>query len=400
MIKEVSVIFAYSSDARSIFVTIKPLRIGFDLTAAWRCPTGIVRYANELARHLLLLPRHTPPVHYVFFFARQIHPDFIPFRDAFEAVICPTTSELLIKQCWFPSMLPRLHLDGMHYPSFPPPYLQPFGPPTLMTLHDAGPWRYAHALTLHGRLYFRTLLTRGIRTSRHIITVSEHAKSEIKHFLGERYLPKVSVIPEAARPEFAIQTCVAFQKEVRVRYRLPDRYLFTVSTIEPRKNLISLLKGYRLLKQRLGGDCPPLIIVGRKGWNCNDILGYMSELEQYVYFLGHVSDAELVALYQMATCLVFPSLYEGFGLPVLEAMSAGCPVITSRTSSLPEVAGDAGLLVDPLDIEAIAQAIQKVLLDEGFRQKMIEKGRLQAARFSWEETARMTRDLYLALPRR
>jgi glycosyltransferase involved in cell wall biosynthesis len=138
-----------------------------------------------------------------------------------------------------------------------------------------------------------------------------------------------------------------------------------------------------------------LIIVGRKGWNCDDILSYMAELEGLVHFPGHVADAELVALYQMATCLVFPSLYEGFGLPVIEAMSAGCPVITSNVSSLPEIAGKASLLVDPLSAADIAHAIRTVLEDETLRLHLIEDGRRQASRFSWEKTARMTRDIYL-----
>jgi glycosyltransferase involved in cell wall biosynthesis len=250
---------------------------------------------------------------------------------------------------------------------------------------------------LHGRVYFRTLLTRGIQHCTRVITVSEHAQSEIKHFLGERHLSKIAVIPEAARPEFALACTSLFKQEVRERYHLPARYLLTVSTVEPRKNLKTLLHAYLLLKKCLRDSCPPLIIVGRKGWHYDDILSHMAELKNYVYFPGHVADAELVALYQMATCLVFPSLYEGFGLPVLEAMSAGCPVITSNASSLPEVVGNAGLLVDPLNPADIAQALYTILNNDAMRLRLIQAGRLQAARFSWETTANMTRGLYLQI---
>jgi glycosyltransferase involved in cell wall biosynthesis len=376
-------------------MTTNALRIGYDLTGIWRRQTGIFRYAAEVALHLLQLPQSTPPIRYVFFFARQIHPDFVALQDRFEAVICPTHNELILKQCWFPLVLPHLHLDVMHYPSFPPPYWQPFGPRTVMTLHDAGPWRYAHALTLHGRLYFRTLLARGLHTCTHVITVSEHAKAEIKHFLGERYLSKIVVIPEAARAAYALPCSPAFQQTVRERYQLPARYLLTVATVEPRKNLVTLLAAYTQLKQTMGATCPPLIIVGRKGWNCSDIFGYMKNLQDVIRFPGYVTDDELVVLYQMATCLVFPSLYEGFGLPALEAMSAGCPVITSNVSSLPEVVGNAGLLVDPLRTDEIVQAIIRVLSDDTLRQHMIEQGRIRAAQFTWEETARMTRDVLI-----
>lgn len=376
-------------------MSVKPLRIGLDLTGVWRRPTGIFRYAAEVARHLLLIQETEPKIRYVFFFAREIHPDFAAFQDSFDAVLCPTTNELLIKQFWFPFVLPRLHLDVMHYPSFPPPYFQPFGPHTVMNLYDAGPWRYGHALTLHGRLYFRMLLARGIRTCSQVITLSKHAKSEIGHFLGEHYLSKISLIPGAARPEFGIPCSDTFKQQIRARHELPDHYLFAVATVEPRKNLVTVLDAYVRLKNQLGSSCPPLVIVGRKGWNCDDILGYMEKLEGTVRFPGHVSDEELIALYQMATCLVFPSLYEGFGLPVLEAMTAGCPVITSTTSSLPEVAGPAGLLVDPLNAEEIALAMRRVLQDEDLRTRIIRDGHIWASRFSWEETARLTREVYI-----
>lgn len=130
-------------------------------------------------------------------------------------------------------------------------------------------------------------------------------------------------------------------------------------------------------------------------WNCDDILRYIAALEESVHFLGHIPDQDLIALYQMATCLVFPSLYEGFGLPVVEAMTAGCPVITTTSSSLPEVAGDAALLVDPLNAKEMATAMQRILQDEALRQRMISDGHAQASRFSWEQTARLNREVYV-----
>ena len=133
---------------------MKTLRVGIDLTGIWRRPTGIFRYTAETAKQLLLLPETEPALRYVLFFAREIHPDFMPFQQSFEAVICPTRNELLSKQFWFPRILPRLRLDVMHYPTFPPPYLQLSSPRTVITFYDAGPWRYPQAQTLHGRLYF------------------------------------------------------------------------------------------------------------------------------------------------------------------------------------------------------------------------------------------------------
>jgi glycosyltransferase involved in cell wall biosynthesis len=376
---------------------MKSIHIGVDLTSIWRQPTGIFRYATELARHLLLLQDITIPIRYTLFFAREIHHDFLPYRDLFDACICPSRNELFIKQIWFPALLPFRHLDAIHYPAFPPPFIHPFGPAMIMTFHDAGPWRYPEALTSHGRIYFRTLLARGMHSCSSVITVSEHARSEIGYFLGERFLPKITVISEAARPAFSIPCSDAYRKEVRAKYALPERYFLAVTTIEPRKNLVTLLDAFKQLNIHSNMSCPPLVIVGRKGWNFDDILAYMGELEGKVVFPGHVSDDELVALYQMATCLVFPSLYEGFGLPVLEAMMAACPVITSSVSSLPEVAGDAALFVDPLNAEDITFAMQKILHDESLRSRLVREGFARAHTFTWETAAQRTQAVYLSV---
>jgi glycosyltransferase involved in cell wall biosynthesis len=376
---------------------MKPPRIGIDLTGIWRPPTGIFRYTAEMAKHLLLLPETDPTLRYVFFFSREVHPDFVPFQHIFESVLCPTRNELLSKQFWFPAILPRLHLDIMHYPTFPPPYVRLPGPRIVMTFYDAGPWRYPQAQTLHGRLYFRTLLSHGLRTCSQAVTLSKHARSEIGYFLGNRYLSKISIAPGAVRPAFGQPISHASKQIVRERYHLPHSFFLTVATIEPRKNLPTLLDAYSRLRQRLGQACPSLVIVGRQGWNCKDILRYMAALQEHVHFLGHIPDQDLIALYQMAVCFVFPSLYEGFGLPVVEAMTAGCPVITTTSSSLPEVAGDAALLVDPLNPAEMSTAMQRVLQDTALQQHMIAAGRVQATRFSWEETARIYREIYLSI---
>src|SRR5579871_1034380 len=376
---------------------MKPLRVGVDLTGIWRRPTGIFRYTTEMARNLLTLPDDETAIQYVFFFSKDVHSDFVPFQHAFETVICPTRNELLSKQCWFPAILPRLRLDVMHYPTFPPPYVQFTSPRTVMTFYDTGPWRFPQAQTLHGRLYFRTLLTRGMRTCSLAVTLSKHAKSEIGHFLGMGYLPKIAIAPGAVRPEFGHAVDDATKRVVRARYQLPTSFFLTVATVEPRKNLPTLLDAYTRLRERSGQTCPALVIVGRKGWNCEVILRYMEALQEHVCFLGHIPDQHLIALYQMATCFVFPSLYEGFGLPIVEAMTAGCPVITTNSSSLPEVAGDAALLVDPLDAGEMTHAMQRVLQDTALQQRMIADGRVQAARFSWEETARIYREVYLSV---
>jgi len=164
-------------------------------------------------------------------------------------------------------------------------------------------------------------------------------------------------------------------------------YILFVGSIEPRKNLLGLLKAYLLLPEYLKKGFQ-LLITGSKGWGNQEIVERMEQLKGRVHYLGYLTNEELAALYRGASCLVFPSFYEGFGLPPLEAMACGCPVIVSNVASLPEVCGDAGYYVDPYDVESIAEGIYQVLTDESLRQSLIQKGLERAKLFSWEKAAK------------
>ena len=164
-------------------------------------------------------------------------------------------------------------------------------------------------------------------------------------------------------------------------------YILFVGSVEPRKNLLGLLKAYLLLPEYLKKGFQ-LLITGSKGWGNQEIFERMEQLKGRVNYLGYLNNEELAALYRRASCLVFPSFYEGFGLPPLEAMACGCPVIVSNVASLPEVCGDAGYYVDPYDVESIAEGIYRVLTDGALRQSLIRKGLERATLFSWEKSAR------------
>jgi glycosyltransferase involved in cell wall biosynthesis len=181
---------------------------------------------------------------------------------------------------------------------------------------------------------------------------------------------------------------------VRNKYRLPDRFILFVGTIEPRKNLTQLLDACRVLKD--AGRAMPLVVAGRKGWRSEVFFDrlHQSGLAELTVLTGFVPDEDLPALYSAADVFVFPSLYEGFGLPVLEAMACGTPVITTNVSSLPEVAGPAAILVDPGDCRELAAAVQRLAADPALRREMSVKGTRQAGSFSWEGTARRTLQVY------
>lgn len=228
-----------------------------------------------------------------------------------------------------------------------------------------------------------------------VITFSENSKRDIISYLNVSP-NKIYITPEASRyyPSFLNDYDTEALKQ-QISYDFNQPYILFVSTLEPRKNIVNLVRAFNLLKQVY--KIPhSLILIGQKGWDYQHIFAEINQsiFKKDIYHLGYLSD-ELVALfYQEADVFVYPSLYEGFGLPVLEAMNLGCPVVTSNVSSLPEVAGDAAMFINPNDPTSIAYGINRVISDSQLRQDLIEKGRIRAKLFSWENTARQTIKAY------
>ena len=233
--------------------------------------------------------------------------------------------------------------------------------------------------------YFEKHFWENIGRADKIIVASEFIKEEAINKFG---LPadKIKTIPlgfsKAAFRPYAPGEAAA----VRKKYSLPENFILFVGSLEPRKNLLSLLKAYISLDEALRGEFK-LVLAGFKGWENGEIMELLAKVKKDVVYLGYLPDAELGALYNLASLFAYPSYYEGFGLPPLEAMACGCPVVVSRAASLPEVCGDAAYYVDPLDIESIAQGILTVARDEALRKSMKAAGLERAKRFSWESSA-------------
>jgi glycosyltransferase involved in cell wall biosynthesis len=231
------------------------------------------------------------------------------------------------------------------------------------------------------------------RTATMIVTPSESVRREVCQHL--RVAPeKVVAVPEAARRIFR-QMSPAQTAIVRERFGVEDEFLLYVGTIEPRKNLLTLVRAFAEIL-RTTPLRPQLVIAGKKGWLSDDLYTYIkaSDIADRILFTGYVTDDELCALYSSCRAFVYPSLYEGFGLPPLEAMACGAPVIASDIGSIREVAGEAARLVDPTDVDALARSIVRLLEDEGERRHLSSAGLKHAAGFSWERTARALREVY------
>ncbi len=263
---------------------------------------------------------------------------------------------------------------------------------TVMTVHDL----IFRSLPEHhkplNRWYLNATMPLYCKRADHIIAVSEATRRDL---MGAYHLPpeKITVVYEAAAPHFRPQPQAA-QDRVRATYGLPESYLLYVGTIEPRKNLERLLSAWAPLY--LAGECPPLVIVGRRGWLSDGFFAALDACPAHdgVILTGYVQDADLPALYSAATIFVFPSLYEGFGLPILEAMACGTPVICSNGSSLPEVAGDAALTVDPMDVDAMRATLRELALDLALQSELTARGMQQASGFSWAQAVKQTLDVY------
>jgi glycosyltransferase involved in cell wall biosynthesis len=267
--------------------------------------------------------------------------------------------------------------------------------PTVLTVHDLIFERLPGHHKPLNRWYLHRTMPLFCRRATHIIAVSEHTRRDLIEVYG--ITPeKITVIPEAADARFGPVTEEALDL-ARVSYGLPERYLLCVGTIEPRKNLERLLAAWEPLY--LAREAPPLVIVGRRGW-LNE--GFFAALERSpardgVIFPGWMQDGDLPAVYAAAQLFIFPSIYEGFGLPVLEAMACGAPVVCSNATSIPEVAGDAALLFDPFEPDAIRETMRTALADDALRESLRQRGYRRAAKFSWERAADETLALYRGL---
>jgi len=369
------------------------LRIAIDASAVPQRMAGAAVYTYQLVRALAALPGDQRLV----VFARPgLFDDLAGDRLRVEHVRpMGRAMRLGWEQALLPLQLRRERIDVLHSPHHHTPVAARLASGRLrrvVTFHDVTFLLLPERYPLIRRLYMSSVTRASARAADAFIAPSQAVRNDVVRKLG---LPadRVSVIPEAAAPAYAPADGAAMAS-LRQRYGLPNRYLLSVGSLEPGKNRARLIEAYARLHHE--GIDVPLMVAGQRAWNYEGDFELVRRLglDQQVRFLGYVPDEDLPALYSGALLLAFPSLYEGFGLPVLEAMACGTPVLTSNVSATAEVAGDAALLVDPRSVDALTSALGRLLTDDALRAELRRRGLARAAEFSWERTARETLTVY------
>ncbi|MBF6600932.1 MAG: glycosyltransferase family 4 protein [Dehalococcoidia bacterium] len=299
----------------------------------------------------------------------------------------------LWEQARLPSRLRALGVDVVHSTHHSLP-LQPLRCRRVVTVHDLTFLRLPQRYPVVRRLYMQLATRLAARIADAIVVPSQAVRDDVRRLLGEGAGAKTHVVYEAAAARFAPAPDRRRAGAVAGRYGIAPPYVLSVGSLEPGKNRGRLIRALRALRDE--GISHRLVVVGQRAWKYGDDFALVRELgmERQVRFPGYVGDDDLAALYAGAAAFALPALYEGFGLPVLEAMACGTPVLTSNTGATAEVAGDAALLVDPLSTAAIRDGLRALLTDAGLREDLRARGLRRAAEFSWQRAARETLAVY------
>jgi glycosyltransferase involved in cell wall biosynthesis len=361
------------------------MRIGLDLTPLCSQPSGIATYAENLWREL----------------GRAAGDEVLPCAHrpllrALSARARPAPNKTAWMQLCLPWQLARQNAEVCHFTNHVASAWTPC--PAVVTIHDMSLWLFPEHHYRRRLWSMRPFIRLAARRAASVIAVSRSTAHDVVRLLGVP-MGKLHIVPEAAAPIFRPLPQAEVQA-VMAAYRLPPRFLLHSGTLEPRKNLVRLLEAFGQVR-RQHADVS-LVFAGQRGWKDEAILAAIERLGLggAVRVLGYVPRPALVGLYNAATVCVVPSLHEGFGLPVIEAMACGTPVVTSRRGGLEETAGDAAEYVEPESACSIAHGIQRVLEDTAYRERLRECGQERASQLSWAKTAAQTRAVYEAALRR
>jgi glycosyltransferase involved in cell wall biosynthesis len=364
------------------------MKIGINLLPFRKNLTGTGVYALNIVEQLRFLDAENK---YFLFCNKEIEQLFEFKEKNFIKIVLPVLAQnsfkrILWEQLILPVYLKKSKIDVLFTPSVAVPVLSKCK--HVVCIHDLIPFHTKGKYSWIRSEYIKQITRISAKKAAKVLTVSENSKLEIQRYC-QIAAEKIYVTYNGFNKKLIVIDEYQWQ-EFKKAHRIPNHYILFVGTLEPGKNIESLISAYGLLKRKYKFQ-HKLVIAGGKGWLFDSIFEQVSRLNlsRDVIFTGYVPDDILGALYSHADLFVLPSLYEGFGIPILEAMNFGVSVITSNISAMPEVAGDAAILVDPLDIEEIANAMQIILGNPGLHKEMSKKGKERAANFSWEKAAKI-----------
>jgi len=370
------------------------MKIGIN-TSFINLKSGIGTYVNNLVQNLQLIQNSSDEYH--FYLSKESYdPEY--FDEGKNRVYrynIPQFNSLrkvLWEQVFLPGKVKKSKLDVFHSPAF----ISPLGLdiPSIVTIHDLAFLKYPDTIIKYKRGFYNYMFNRAIENSAKIITPSDFIKQELLESF-ECPEDKISVVYEGVSELFTPENDEEIISQCLTGLKIDKPFLMFTGIIEPRKNLENILMAF----SKSGCDDMLFVIAGKEGWMCESVFEIIQEsgLNDRVIITGEISPSVLRVLYSSCIALIFATLYEGFGLPVLEAMACGAPVVTSNRSALPEVAGDAALFVDPENVEEISDAMKRIIDDQGLRNELSQKGFDNIKRFSWKKCAEETSLIYHSL---
>ena len=372
------------------------MHIGIDYTPAYEQGGGIGRLTRDLVTALAKIDNKTQ---YRLFVAGAKQSD-LPNQIAPNFKWKPTSiSPKWLARIWHRTKLPLPievlmgQIDLFHATDFTLPPTLP-STRTIVTVHDLSFVRVSDTASPKLKNYLDKLVPRSISNATHIIADSQATKNDLID-LYDTPSDKITVLLSGIDSRYHVINNYELSMTIRNNYNIPNvPYIFSIGTIQPRKNYSRLIQALKILRD--SGYDLHLVIAGGKGWLEDEMYKTLdkTQLHQFVHLIGFADDEDVVKLYNAAECIAFPSLYEGFGFPVLEGMACGTPVLTSNVSSLPEVAGDAAIMVDPYDVEAIAEGLKRIVDNSNLRETLIARGLQQASKFTWENSAKNLLKIY------
>lgn len=360
------------------------MKIGIDIQSTQGKKTGLGVYTEHLVRELRQNFNHK-------------HQYCLYEKDPQKELNTP--GRLIWENIELPGLAKRDKVDVLHVPAFAAPVNKPA--PLVVTVHDLIGKVFPNQSGWPSRFYWGQWLPNSFRNADRIIADSENTKKDIiKHLAMSE--GKIRIIYPSGHESFSPHLLPEKIDEVKRKLGIREKYFLFVGTIEPRKNLTRVIEAFlQFKKNQKSGTNYQLAVVGSQafahGKVFRDMLHRFGAQQEDVLYSSYIAHEDLNALYQGAVALLFPSLYEGWGLPVLEAMACGTPVLTSNTSSLPEVAGDAALLVDPYDVDAICSGIKRLTDDTALWEQLVVRGLRRVKKFSWKQTAEQTLEVYQSL---